>query len=1069
MTRPAVAPILTQIRNPSSLGSQVSALKALKNELIGHEQKKEMWIGLGIVIPIVHLLGHSKTSGKRRSRELNGTGIYSQIVQDKPDEDEARLQATIIVGSLAYGGPAYVAPLLAAHVLPPLLAQLSIAECSPQIVLAALRTLITIADSLASAHPVSSLSIGALSNALMSKFHVQSLAQILSQTSPAPIVQQQIALAAMLVAKACREERHQNLLANAGVLDALASRLAGFIISMGFGFPGVERAIQGEGNIVGITLSPAPRSAQLPPILEATGAIISDSMYRASQLLYSPAIIAVFPQNSPPDLAPHWATPASPAASRHLSLNPIDYLLPQVPTPQHKIASSQTTPQASAPTSFSLGGPSSRDGILQGSRHASGSHTRLSSHMARSGRLADQTSAGDIPARFGGRASSDEDESPLIAWLLYVTRAESGVARLMAASTLTILYRAKLVNPRRETEFAHLLVPILVKMLGKSSDSQPPGPSCHASFDILDRAPTILASLVTDSVELQKAAVEAQAIKNLSRMLKMAFDPADQLNQPSLWAADSTATNTDHREGSTILLGHSGLPRAIIEKLKLREAALKGLAALAPFRDEYRKMIIENGVTPFIVASMKPFGQISSKKAGESFNGSGYTVNSQIPNVTPNSKNLERWVEGNPPSVLIAACGAVRALSRSVSILRTSLIDAGVAMPLFDLLKSPDMEVKIAATAAVCNLLLEFSPMREAIMDAGVLKLICEHAHSSNPKLRLNAVWALKHLVFSAENKVKVSCLEELGPGWLVQLICDDTEDTALCASDESEEGEGAVEVSTDMGDSYMSVDPEVPQELFGADDESEQGGFSMTDSVPEIIRSHVDCELDEKDAEFKRPRRSHKAVPPTLNARLAALKDAETNPMRKARRDDVAVQEQGLDFIRNLICGQGSTEMIDILFSGLGEDRVFDILASKLRPKVVNAYGRGKRNSPAAEPRVIHPQGEIVVAVCFIIVHIAASKPQHRQLLISQTELLKLLASLSEHLNKNVRAAVAWSVINLTWVDDEADQMSCRKRAIELRKLGFLARLEKMEQDPELDVRERCKTALYQMKTILH
>jgi armadillo repeat-containing protein 8 len=354
-------------------------------------------------------------------------------------------------------------------------------------------------------------------------------------------------------------------------------------------------------------------------------------------------------------------------------------------------------------------------------------------------------------------------------------------------------------------------------------------------------------------------------------------------------------------------------------------------------------------------------------------------------------------------------------------------------------------------------------------MDAGVLKLICEHAHSSNPRLRLNAVWALKHLVFSAENKVKVSCLEELGPSWLVQLICDDAEDTALGASDESEEGEGPVEVSTEMGDSYMSVDPEVSQGLFGADGEAEQEVLSMADSVSARARAHVDYGFDDKDSEFKRPRRSRQAVPPTLTARLAALKDAETNPLKKARRDDVAVQEQGLDFIRNLICGQGSTEMIDILFSGLGEDRVFDILASKLRPKVVNAYGRGKRNSAAPEARVIHPQGEIVVAVCFIIVHIAASKPQHRQLLISQTELLKLLASLSNHPNKNVRTAVAWSVINLTWVDDEADQMSCRKRAMELRKLGFLNKLESMEQDPELDVRERCKTALYQMKTILH
>jgi hypothetical protein len=287
------------------------------------------------------------------------------------------------------------------------------------------------------------------------------------------------------------------------------------------------------------------------------------------------------------------------------------------------------------------------------------------------------------------------------------------MTRLMAASTLTILYRAKLVNPRRETEFAHLLVPILVKMFGKSSDSQPQGAFRHTPFDILERAPTVLALLVTDSVELQKAAVEAQAIKNLSRMLKMAFDPADQPNQPSLWAADATATNMDYREGSTILLGHSGLPRAMMEELKLREAALKGLAALAPFRDEYRKMIIENGVTPFIVSSMKPFGQDSSPKAEESFSGPDCAMKGPTSNSTANSRSPERWIEGNPPSVIIAACGAVRALSRSVSILRTSLIDAGVAMPLFDLLKSPDMEVKIAATAAVCNLLLEFSPMRE--------------------------------------------------------------------------------------------------------------------------------------------------------------------------------------------------------------------------------------------------------------------------------------------------------------------------------------------------------------------
>ncbi len=115
------------------------------------------------------------------------------------------------------------------------------------------------------------------------------------------------------------------------------------------------------------------------------------------------------------------------------------------------------------------------------------------------------------------------------------------------------------------------------------------------------------------------------------------------------------------------------------------------LAAIAPFKDDYRKAIIQNGVVPFVIESLKPYEVSPSAITGES-------------SKTPS---------GNPVAVLLAACAAARALSRSVIILRTSLIDAGVAMPLFALLKHHDMEVQIAATAVVCNLVLEFSPMRD--------------------------------------------------------------------------------------------------------------------------------------------------------------------------------------------------------------------------------------------------------------------------------------------------------------------------------------------------------------------
>jgi len=217
------------------------------------------------------------------------------------------------------------------------------------------------------------------------------------------------------------------------------------------------------------------------------------------------------------------------------------------------------------------------------------------------------------------------------------------------------------------------------------------------------------------------------------------------------------------------------------------------------------------------------------------------------------------------------------------------------------------------------------------------------------------------------------------------------------------------------------------------------------------------------------RPESSRGVSALSANARLAALRDLETNPARKARKDDIAVQEQGLDFIRNLIGGfnnvgtSETSEMIDFLLAELGQDQIFEILASKLRPKVVNPFN--KRSSTGIETRVVPPHPEIIAAVEYILVHMAASVPRHRQLVIAQIELLKLLVPQFSHPNKEVRIALCWLVINLTWVDDAHDSQACAQRAQELKKLGFLSKLEALEHDSELDVRERAKTAVWQMK----
>ena len=51
-----------------------------------------------------------------------------------------------------------------------------------------------------------------------------------------------------------------------------------------------------------------------------------------------------------------------------------------------------------------------------------------------------------------------------------------------------------------------------------------------------------------------------------------------------------------------------------------------------------------------------------------------------------------------------------------------------------------------------------------------------------------------------------------------------------------------------------------------------------------------------------------------------------------------------------------------------------------------------------------------------------------------------------------------------MTWVEDTGYERNTKARVRELTKLGYLERLKLLENDTELDVRERTKTAVHQM-----
>lgn len=583
------------------------------------------------------------------------------------------------------GGPAYISPLNAGLVIGPLLAALSLAEFSPHMVLATLRTLNFIADSLSLEHVSVETNEDSLPALLYTEQHLTSITQLLSQGSPSATVQQHIWLAATLITKTCREESQRKLLAQTGVLEALAIRLSSFVLGKECSIVSDNGAIRNWASQDAVSTSTA--SSKLAPILEAIGTIIQNSKLRAIQFLSAPCFVAVTSRIEMDVVSNHerkangWNLfPCNPPAHRNTSSNPIETLLPRVPSFHHRV------PTAQATNLVPLGIGATSEKPMQTYRTFRDALEVIQSHS---------------------NDSTESDENPLISWLIYVARGEGGMTRLMAAWVLAMFYRFGLTHRRRETGLAFLIVPLLVRMLDKDSKISPMikdpygiSPLRRSEWIIKEQAPAVLAMLAVDSYELQRAAVDAGAIKKLSQLLKESYDPLPAGSSSSLWAPHST--NQDHRDpkGSSSKLGDCGISPVAYHITRMREAVLIALAALASLKDEYRKAIIDNGVVPFVIESLKP-SSMASFSSGHPRKSGDETARDRKP------------LTGDSSAVILAACGAAKFLSRSVSTLRTSLMDAGLAAPLFILLKNPKVDIQIAATAVICNLVLEFSPMRE--------------------------------------------------------------------------------------------------------------------------------------------------------------------------------------------------------------------------------------------------------------------------------------------------------------------------------------------------------------------
>ncbi|KAF2097649.1 ARM repeat-containing protein [Rhizodiscina lignyota] len=1086
MARAPPPAALADLRAASSIQSQIVALRRLKNDLIGHDQRKEACIKHGAVNLLVELLnGALRAGGKRRRVDVNGgknaTGRERRSSVDErwSHEDELRLQCTIVVGSLAQGGLAYVTPLLAGGIVQPLLSALSPRETPATLVVATLRTLLACADAVSMDIQFLDPVTTTLADQVFSKPDVGALSEILAQTSTTDIVQEQQVLVYQLIACACQGLDHPNALLRAGALDLMAAQLAASI--MADGYPGL-----GTDSKNLTDLPPPPPKSHVSHILRAISALTTTD-YRCARFVYNPSISSIFPASKLQSSTSSTAVYGQLFNSSLQGSGPetLDRLLPQLSTAFGK-------PE----TSFSKAFPA------LGSFASSSEYSRAASLFAESAAAKSSSPT---------RTTTQEFGTQLVTWLLYKARTETGLDRLSAVWQLTLIIKAKdKIFPdsppgesgpsrNRDRILTYLLVPLIVRMIEEANNETKNNPIVEPQFRhlsplrIKELAMSALAQLVEDSKGLQQAAVDAGAIKLLCQILKRTFDPIPD-RRGKMWTPYSTDTNMEMDEetdqSKSTQLGSRGLSPEVVHALRCRAAAMEALAQIGQVDDNIRKTIIESGIIACVVDSLTAYQETPVGTVAESLS---------------NADALD-GKKGNPIVVIVAACNLARALSRSVNILRTSLIDGGLAKPIYLLLKHPNMSVKHGAVNVLCNLLLSFSPMRDELIQGGCIKILCEHAHSADNDLQMMSLWALKHLVYQASPDTKISCLDELGAGWLIQTLTGEMRDpfssfTRATASQGSTPiGMGTPNAAGEQVDLLNAADdPTMDVDASSTSGEDEPEDDAMADSITSL---NLPRYLPNPPAVQRPTNLQHRA-------RLKLIKRDEQNAAVMAWKHEVRIQEQALDFLRNLISDPQSEQdkMIDHVLATLDAQRLFDILLSKLRPS--SPQPAPQRDQPR-QPHGKHPAlttpgsaarfaasatyspaysthrhpppstasilsqittpPDLLVSTIFLIVHIANGRASQRQQLLSQTPLMSATLPLFSHPDRRIRTALCWLAHNLVWLDSNStdDQISARQRARELRNLGVEEKVRLALGDEHRDVVERARGVVDSIEKLL-
>ena len=571
---------------------------------------------------------------------------------------------------LVLGGVEFIYPLRAASVEQILLGLISPKNNQAKVVCAALKAAVNVLH--AEDFNISpEESTESPNNVWASLEAAQSYQEILSQTTNSSAVRTQVSYVCQILQstlqkqkKTRQSERDHHLLCSAGIIDCLATHLSSFYIHH---HPKSSKAF----NTVLSTLPAPPSAKTFPDVLGAINALVEGSRYRVARLLLSPTIFAVLPfYNSqlPVESRIHQTTQYA-----TYDINPTDLAVPWIHNGIQQPTDSKFSHfQAAFPA---LGMSQAKQTFVD---------------FADTEKFTSSTGAGV--------------DSALTVWLMHLVRTASGLTCARAANLIATIAKADFICKSKSYTLALVVIPVLLNML-----RAPNLAAASSAYDPLRQAwcqhtyetPMALAALLDDASALGhtmlKHAVEANIIFDVCRFLKQTFATIE--NKAPFWSVNPSGTHMEQDIPASYTLGHRGVSSRVAFYFKCRSAGLDLVAAIGgnrPGEDKFRKMLVENGAVQCILDSL-PALNADSMRVLQSHGG---------------KEKMDASV-GNPFAVILSACKATTAISRSIFLLRTSLIDAGLAKPIYALTQLSDAIVLPAAIGAICNLLIECSPMRE--------------------------------------------------------------------------------------------------------------------------------------------------------------------------------------------------------------------------------------------------------------------------------------------------------------------------------------------------------------------